>query len=85
MSDRLLSLEEIDKVPKARIINTEIPIAYKLLEAQDAKTRELTLKEMGEWLYNRLSEDISNFTQGFITLGEIESLRRGEMPNGSTM
>jgi len=62
---RLLTEEEADGLD-----------AISLLEFQDAKT----LKAVGEWLESRLKEDISNFTQGFITLSDIEALKRGEMP-----
>ena len=39
------------------------------------------IKVAGEWLKSRLSEDMSNFTQGFITLGELDALCEGRLPS----
>ena len=66
------SLTDIETIEKALRIGFPREVA----KVQNSKT----LMAVGEWLESRLKEDMSNFTQGFITLGEIETLKRGEMP-----
>jgi hypothetical protein len=81
MMSRLLTDEEL-REEFARLEKTYKEVnmpwfwAKAVSKAQDAKT----LKAVGEWLESRLKQDISNFTQGFITLGDIDTLNRGEMP-----
>jgi hypothetical protein len=83
---RLLTNEEIDRAVFLMMKDvdrqgiTPFPYFTAIAEAQDTKTRQATLKAVGEWLESRLKQDISNFTQGFITLGDIDTLKRGEMP-----
>lgn len=72
----LLDLEKEYTYPCSDGSRTTTIDCHKVAKAQDAKT----LKAVGEWLESRLGQDISNFTQGFITLGDIEALKRGEMP-----
>jgi hypothetical protein len=91
MSDRLLTDEQI----KAIQINIaeEFDIDDDLLdylgvdyeryfvEAQDARTRKLTLKEVGEWLEKALGfDEMPNSVIGKIEQEHIEALKRGEMP-----
>jgi len=70
--DELLPYYKRDPNNKANAVARYLDRANELLP--------ITLKAVGEWIDSRLKKDMSNFTQGFITLGEIESLKRGEMP-----
>jgi hypothetical protein len=51
------------------------------LEAQDAKTRKLTLKEVGEWLEKRkYGCERDTIIKVPLLREELEALKRGEMP-----
>jgi len=91
MNDRLLTGEErmavnkeyIKKHPDHLEPRAEFSYLNKMLEAQDAKTRGLTLKEVGEWLDNRLNAitfEHSSLKTIYVQKKDIEALKRGEMP-----
>jgi hypothetical protein len=85
MSDRLLTREEL--LEKGMNIDGQWDLDAITL-CQDAKTRELTLKEVGEWLgnnysitYGRAPLKLTHY--GFTSVfwnKLIEALKRGEMP-----
>jgi hypothetical protein len=100
MSDRLLTgMEQEDVLDMASIEAQQMARPLKswevdkyrdkaLLEAQDTKTRELTLKEVGEWLDEQDGVDYGDEPdeplRGYVSLdirkSDIQALKRGEMP-----
>ncbi len=59
---------------KNRPWTAELKIQDALLKELIDKTRELTFKEMGEWLYNNRG------TVSYLTPQEVEALRQGRAP-----
>ena len=89
MSDRLLTKEELDKVTGDRRIES-LHFVFPAIEAQDVKThqidkveiRQAALKEVGEWLKNKLPHmcDPDNNFHVLIYYADFEAFLRGEMP-----
>jgi len=95
MSDRLLADEELRSlISKYRgrfgrlpeYTPDVTPRDRAVAEAQNTKTRELTLKEVGEWLETLpaikcFSDNLLTSIQIFITPEQLDSLKqRGEIP-----
>ena len=54
-----------------------------IVQAQDAKTRDLTLKEVGEWLWGKTTwsaPDHPHVRYGYFPEEVFESLKQGRMP-----